>query len=333
MVETSLRYFHQVLSVVSEFNISEVECLSAVGLSEHPKSNRVNAEILADILNFAATSLNDPLIGIKCALKYPILQYTRPAEFLKLCKNLEHAADVYTHYSPLFHTVGKPSGVISENGIDRMVWIPGLAPDRTEDYRQFIELIITNLATSINWLAWKTPNAVQCLNIKHEAIQPLRDYAELFNCDVKFEQEEYSLILKDGVKDAPFALSDQAELSKVRMKFDLALNELLEEQSLVDRIELQIRRTIEHGHPNKASIAKSLGIAERTLARALKAKGTCFKDIKNRVLKDMARTKIHQGVPLVEIAHALGYNDQPAFTRAYKKWFGYTPGKHKTSGR
>lgn len=331
MAETSLRYFRQVMTVISEFNISEVDCLNAVGLSEIPKSQRVNAEILAHILNFAANSLNDPQLGIKCALRYPILQYTRPAEFLKLCENLKHAADVYHHYSPLFHTVGTPSGIISEDGIDHMIWTPNPSLDLTEDYRQFIELIMTNLLTSINWLAWKTPNAVQRLNIKHEAILPLEEYADLFDCDVKFGQEEYSLILKDGVMDLPFAMSDQAELTKVRMKFDIALNELFEEESLVDRIELQIRRTVEHGHSNKASIAKALGLAERTMTRALKTKGTCFKEIKNHVLKDMARTKIHQGIPLAEIAHALGYNDQPAFTRAYKKWFGCTPGKHNTS--
>ena len=333
MAETSLRYFKQVLSVVTEFNVSEAECLSASGLNEIPKSDRVSAEYLVQILNFAENSLNDPLIGIKCALKYPILQFTRPSEFLKLCRNLEHAGEVYHRYSPLFHSVGTPSGVISEDGVDRMIWVPSLATDRTEDYRQFIELIMTNLVTSINWLAWKTPNAVQRLNIKHEATLPLTDYAELFDCDVKFGQSEYSLILKDGVKDAPFAMSDQAELTKVRMGFDMALNELLEEKSLVDRIELQIRRTIENGNPKKASIAKTLGLAERTMTRSLRAKGTCFKDIKNRVLKDMATTKIHQGIPLVEIAHSLGYNDQPAFTRAYKKWFGCTPGEHNISRR
>lgn len=323
----SLKYFSQVLSVISEFNISEEDCLRAADLSEFPTSNRVNSVSLALILNFSKNNLNDPQIGIKCALKYPILQFTRPAEILKLCANLKHAADIYNNYCSLFHTVGTPSGVISENGQDRMIWVPNFDEDLTEEYRQFIELIMTNLLTSINWLVWKVPNAVQQVNLKHDALLPIEHYKELFACDIKFGQAEYALILKDGVKDEPFSMSDQAELAKVCIRFDAALKELFQDENLIDRIELQIRRALEQGSPSKASIAKALDLSERTLARNLKDKGTCFKDIKNRVLQDLAVTKINQGLPLVEIAHALGYNDQSAFTRAYKKWFGRPPGK------
>lgn len=331
MADTSLKYFAQILSVISEFNISEEDCLTAAGLSEHPKSDRVQSDILTHILNFASNSLNDPLIGIKCGLKYPILQYTRPAEFLKLCENIKHAANIYHKYCPLFHTVGRPSEVVSEGGRDRMIWISNLGIEQTENYRQFIELIITNFVTSINWLAWKTPNAVQCVNFKHEAIQPIKHYEGLFDCDIKFGQNEYSLILKEGVKDTPFATSDSSELAKLCLKYDLALNELFEEESLLDRIELQIRRSINYDVPNKAAIAKSLGLSERSMARDLKNKGTCFKDIKSRVLRELAVAKINQGLPLIEVAHFLGYNDQAAFTRAYKKWFGSPPKRHNTS--
>lgn len=333
MLVTSLKYFSQVLSVISEFDVSEEECLRAAGLSETPKSNRVNAEILMRILNFVETKRGDALIGIRCALKYPILQYTRPAEFLKLCSNLQQAAKLYKIYSPLFHTVGTPSGIVSEGGCDRMIWVPNFDQDQTEDYRQFIELIMTNLVTSINWLAWKTPNAVKRLNVKHEASVPLSQYEDLFNCDIKFGQQEYSLILQDGVKDAPFAMSNPEELTRVCVQFDAALSEIFREESIVERVELQILRSIEHGDSDKLSIAKSLGLSERTMARNLKSDGTCFKAIKDNVLKNLAVAKIQQGLPLVEVGHALGYNDQPAFTRAYKRWFGCSPSKHNVSGR
>ena len=238
MVDTSLTYFTQVLSVISEFNIPEDDCLKAVGLNEMPKTDRVNAHSLAQIFTFAANRLQDPLIGIRCALKYPIMQYTRPAEFLKLCANLKHAADIYNGYCPLFHRVGAPSGVISENGIDRMMWRPNFNENQTEDYRHIIEFSLTNLMTSVNWLAWKTPQAVNQVNFIHEAIGPSNIYSDLLECHVKFGQENYSLILKDGVKDAPFATSDPAQLAKVCVQFDMALNELFAAESLISRIEL-----------------------------------------------------------------------------------------------
>ena len=138
--------------------------------------------------------------------------------------------------------------------------------------------------------------------------------------------------MNDSVKDAPFAMSNQEELSKVCLRFDLALKELSEKKSLVDRIEIQIRRSIGHGPHDKTSIAKALGLPERTMARDLQMNGTSFKHVKNRILQEVAISMIDQGLPLVEIALALGYNDQPAFTRAYKNWFGSTPKKHKILG-
>lgn len=333
MVETSLKYFSQVLSVISQFNISERACLESVGLKDVPNSDRVDAGLVANIFGFASDTLTDPLIGIKCGVKYPILQYTRPAEFLKLCENIAQASELYHTYCPLFHTVGRPSAIISENGMDRMVWTPEFEPKQTETYRQFIEFIMMNLVSSINWLAWKTQNAVQQINIAHEAIAPISQYRDLFECEVKFGQDEYSVVLKAGVKNDPFSTADKAELAKIRVRLDLALNELLENESFIDRVELQIRRAIETDVPNKATVAKSLGVSERSLGRLLAKKGTSFKDVKTRVIKDLAAAKIAEGLQLAEIAHSLGYNDQSAFTRAYKKWFGYPPGKDKASRR
>ena len=89
---------------------------------------------------------------------------------------------------------------------------------------------------------------------------------------------------------------------------------------------------VEYNSHNKASVAEALGLSPQSLGRALAAKDMRFKDIKSRVFKDLAVAKINEGLPLAEIAHSLGYNDQSALTCAYKKWFGYTPGKGKSYG-
>ncbi len=330
MAHTSLTYFKQVFSVVTQFNVSEEDCLRATGLSEIPRTGRVDANTISSIFKFAANELNDSLIAIKCALKYPLLQYTRPAEILKFCKDISHAAEIYRTYCPLFHTVGNSSCVISENGTDRMIWIPNFDSEHIDFYRLNVEFIMTNYMTSINWLAWNVAGAVRQLSFRHDAIMPIQHYQDLLGCDVKFGQSEYSILLNDQVKDAPFATYNPTALAKIRVNLDKALNELYATESLIDRVELQIRNTIEYRIPNKTIIAKALGLSERSLARALTERGTCFKDIKNRVMREIANAKLNQGLTLAEIAYSLGYNDQAAFTRAYTKWFGLPPGKSRS---
>ena len=331
MPHTSLKYFTQVLSVITQFDVSQGDCLKAAGLTQIPDSPRVNADYVSQILRFASEQLGDPLIGIKCGLKYPILQYTRPAEILKFCDNIAHAAEVYHAYSPLFHTLGRSLPIVSEGGVDRMIWAPNFDAGHIDKYRLHVDLILTNYLTSINWLSWKIPNAVRQINVRHDPIAAVQDYQDLWGCDVEFGQSEYALILEDNVKHVPFASSDPAELAKIKVNLDKAMNILLQSESLIDRVELQIRLSLEHQASKKADIAKALGLSERSMTRALAEKETTFKDIKNRVIRDLAVAKINQGHPLAEIAHSLGYNDQSAFTRAFKKWFGHPPGKGKLS--
>ena len=127
--------------------------------------------------------------------------------------------------------------------------------------------------------------------------------------------------------------SDRVELTKITATLDTALNKLLAKENFIDGIELQIRLGLkEHEIPHKASIAQALGLSERSMGRALAEKGTTFTDIKNRVLRNLAVAKIEQGIPLAQVAYSLGYNDQSAFTRAYKNWFGSSPSKASKNG-
>lgn len=86
-MHTTLNYFTQILSVVIQFGITEADCLKAAELDVIPETDRVKADISSKVLKFAAERLEDPLIGIKCGIKYPFLQYTRPGEILKICEN------------------------------------------------------------------------------------------------------------------------------------------------------------------------------------------------------------------------------------------------------
>jgi len=328
MPHCSLKYFTQILGVLTQFGVEEAACLRAIGLTKIPELGRLNSDLVAGILTYGAESLEDPLIGIKCAFRYPILQYSRPAELLKVCTDFDQVAEIYRIYSPLFHTIGRSSPVTSENGIDRIIWETNFSSSAADNYRQVVEFTATNFLTTVNWLVWQIPDAVDQVNIKHDALMPIQDYRDLFKCDVRFDQDEYSLILKPGVKHAPFSTSDPAQLATYRERLDAGLNALDEDEDLIDRLEREMRGTLGYEKLTKAGIATALGFSERTLARELTNRNTSFKAVKLRVLQETAIRKINAGIPLVTISHALGYNDQAAFTKAFKSWFGVPPSEY-----
>lgn len=99
---------------------------------------------------------------------------------------------------------------------------------------------------------------------------------------------------------------------------------------LRDRVVAQISRAIKAGPVSEPEIAKSLGYSARSLRRALASQGINYRDILSDCRRTMALTYMQDGRSLTEISLILGYNDPPAFTRAFKKWFGMTPTAYRT---
>jgi AraC-like DNA-binding protein len=75
-----------------------------------------------------------------------------------------------------------------------------------------------------------------------------------------------------------------------------------------------------------AEIAAAFGLRERTLHRRLQAAGTTFRKELDRVRKTLSRQLLEStGLPVCDIAHALGYADSSGFIRAFRRWSGVNP--------
>lgn len=73
-------------------------------------------------------------------------------------------------------------------------------------------------------------------------------------------------------------------------------------------------------------VAKDLHMQPRTLNRRLQVEGTSFRDLLNRARFDIARTLLAgTGMPVTDLALALGYADTSAFTHAFRRWAGAAP--------
>lgn len=76
------------------------------------------------------------------------------------------------------------------------------------------------------------------------------------------------------------------------------------------------------GAPGAAS---ALHVAPRTLRRHLEAEGTCFQQVADATLRDVAQDLLRQGLPVADVAARLGYAETASFTRAFRRWTGAAP--------
>ena len=96
------------------------------------------------------------------------------------------------------------------------------------------------------------------------------------------------------------------------------------------RVRAMIARRLPHGEPSRAEIAGALAMSERTLHRRLKEEGTSFQQLLEERRRELAGAYVERAdVSLADVAYLLGFRDQSSFFRAYKRWFGKPPRKHR----
>ena len=78
--------------------------------------------------------------------------------------------------------------------------------------------------------------------------------------------------------------------------------------------------------PTIKHIAQLMNTQDWALRRKLKQEGTSFRRILETVRKERYELLEQQNIHTqVQIAGLLGYSEQSAFSRAYKKWYGAAP--------
>lgn len=102
---------------------------------------------------------------------------------------------------------------------------------------------------------------------------------------------------------------------------------------IVGELERALRAQVLARDSSVTRVAELLAMHRRTLNRRLQREGTTFRAVLEQVRFDAARELLRdEGREIEEIARMLGYTEASAFTRAFRRWSGTTPGRWRTLG-
>jgi AraC-like DNA-binding protein len=88
------------------------------------------------------------------------------------------------------------------------------------------------------------------------------------------------------------------------------------------------------GYPSVDLAAEIAGLSVRTLQRRLREEGASYMGLIDRVRCEAALSSLRDDTQsLKEIGQRLGYSDQAAFTRAFQRWVGTTPGEYRARAK
>ncbi len=158
------------------------------------------------------------------------------------------------------------------------------------------------------------------------------ELAPFLGDNVKFGATADDIVFPDSIKQAPVVSADRHLSNLLRSYCEEALAQKQRDRSSFrSRIENAIVPLLPHGKPEVGAVARQLGVSPRTVARRLTDEGVSFSEILENLRSDLAnRYLADPELPISQIAWLLGYQDVGAFSHAFKRWTGKTPGQMRS---
>jgi AraC-like DNA-binding protein len=95
---------------------------------------------------------------------------------------------------------------------------------------------------------------------------------------------------------------------------------------LEQAVRARLRSLLPEGGGDAPAVARSLGMSVRTLHRRLRTEGRSFGEVVDLFRESEAeRLLASRAATLAEVSYRLGFSDQSAFTRAFRRWKGAPP--------
>jgi AraC-like DNA-binding protein len=261
----------------------------------------------------------DPLLGLRLGSALQVGHLDMVGALLMSCEHYGEALEALLEYYPI---IAEGSEFTREQDATqvRLVYRPSYVVRREER----VEAALASLVYLTRWITGDQVKP-QRLALSHAARGEPSRYGELLECPVDFACAENALSFAVADLDVPLIQANALMREHLRALADAQL-ERLGAQSLAARVQQLLRQNPRWG---KEKVAEQLELSGRHLNRKLADEGTSFKLLREQVLHAMAEQLLRESPRLSEVAERLGFSDESAFAKAFRRWSGMTPGQFR----
>jgi AraC-like DNA-binding protein len=157
-----------------------------------------------------------------------------------------------------------------------------------------------------------------------------REHARLFGLRPRFGAADAALVFARGDWDAPTRLHDPGLFALLDQHARALADGAAAPDASSPRVRAAIAADLPGREPTLAAAARRLGVTGRTLQRRLAAEGTRFASLVDDVRRERAEAFLRAGdVAVAEVSWLVGFSEQSAFTRAFRRWTGRSPTEYR----
>lgn len=305
--------------------------LAGIQLDElkKPSGESLSVTQMNNLWTNAGHLTNDPLFGLHFGESLQIAALGIVGEIVKSSGTVGEAI---THVAALVHLVTDvfrmevtPPG---KNKTFTIRYIPHTDAPPSFSFLQLMDFFMVFTVHELDGLLLQKiqPKAARFPYV----VSNIAEYERVLRCKPTKRAGEYSLEFDKKYWDETI-LSANYELQSLLLKKVQSIPEqAADTQSLQARIYNYLLTNAYLGIISLEQMAANFNISPRSLQRKLREEGVKYQDIADAVRKSLAMHYMSSGnYPLKEVSYMLGYNELSAFTRAFKRWTGDTPGSYQ----
>ena len=192
------------------------------------------------------------------------------------------------------------------------------------------------LASIVSIIRQVSPDPFSPLDVqlKHPPPASVAAHESYFGCQVFWEKDLDALLIPSEALTRSNRMGDGAITRFLLTHLDSELQRIATGSSLGQMVQDVIATALSEGVPKVPSVARRLGLRERTLQRRLKEDGLSFQKLVDNARRELAEGLLVQSdYSLAEVAFLTGFSEQSAFNRAFKRWLNQTPAIYREARR
>jgi AraC-like DNA-binding protein len=301
---------------------------SSLGISdaELDSDRGVPPALVAQAWLGAAQLSNDACFGLHVGLAMPLGEYDLLDYLFSTSATLRSACDSAAEYYHLLTEVARVRLVIDGEIARFQHWVPA---NYVELMRHAWDAFLSGSLLRIKSVV-STPVelvAVRSMGSRPEAAD---EYPRVFGCPVEFSHPVGELVVASASLEAALRTADLRLHRVLRRAADRLSAGLPQEDSLLSRARTLVDGLASQPDESLRTIAKRLGVSDRSLQRKLREHGLSYRDLLDQARQELALRLLenpHKNVG--EVARECGFSSPSSFHRAFVRWRGVAPAEYR----
>lgn len=298
--------------------------LAQIGLSPvDAQACRVSYRKIAELLDLAAKTLDCPDFGMRLATRHCAAEPSgHLLHVMRHSRRFGDALEAAARHS-YAHSLGAEIWLQDSPSEASVIMGHEILLDRIPTTTQLMEMILLCGHLSAIWL---TDGLVRARRIyfRHQPVSRIASYRAYFGCEVRFDQPFNATQYHHGDLARPIVSADDSALQSAVSQMEARFPEHRPPLSALARG--VILRLVGASRCTAEAAAEELHVHLRTLHRRLDEEGTCFRQLRDEVRRDLLAYYIREtDLEASEISARLGFAEQSVLTRCCRRWFNETP--------